>query len=159
MTTPLILQIQAAALDSTASVTDALRKAKVACVKLELKEFEEWIDLELSGYINKTVNEMPQYRMIRGMPEYWNPFHGWQTISVVASNEQKFFSTATINMTVPSIEDSVRGAKHDATFSFFYSAEVETALRESLPLKNIKLRIKFNVHQMYEFRMQLGQYY
>src|ERR1700722_12712837 len=30
MTTPLILQIQAAALDSKASVTDALRKAKLA---------------------------------------------------------------------------------------------------------------------------------
>jgi hypothetical protein len=83
MTTPLILQIQAAALDSKASVTDALRKAKLACVKLELKEFEEWIELELSGYIDKKVSEMPQYRMIRGVPQGWNPFHGWQPVSFV----------------------------------------------------------------------------
>ena len=53
MTTPLILQIQEAALDSKSSVTDALRKAKIACVKLELAEFGNWVDLELNGYIGK----------------------------------------------------------------------------------------------------------
>jgi hypothetical protein len=67
MTTPLILQIQEAALDSKSSVTDALRKAKIACVKLELAEFGNWVDLELNGYIGK-VSELPEYRKLRGIP-------------------------------------------------------------------------------------------
>jgi hypothetical protein len=91
MTTPLILQIQAAALDSKASVTDALRKAKLACVKLELKDFEEWIDLELNGYIGKVNKEIPQYRRLHGSPQGWNPFHGWQPIRFTDSEEQTFF--------------------------------------------------------------------
>jgi hypothetical protein len=55
MTTSLILQIQEAALDSKSSVTDALRKAKIACVKLGLTEFGNWVDLELTGYIGKKL--------------------------------------------------------------------------------------------------------
>ena len=150
MTTPLILQIQAAALDSNASVTDALRKAKLACVKLELKEFEEWIDLELSGYIDTTTDKLPKYRLIRGVPQGWNPFHGWQPITFVGSDERDFFSTAPINMTIPAIEESLRGAKNDGTFSFFYSPEVESLLRSALKGADIKVRIRLNVHQVHD---------
>ncbi len=59
MSTPLILQIQQAAPDSKSSVTDALRRAKIACVKLELTEFGNWVDLELNGYMDKKVEETP----------------------------------------------------------------------------------------------------
>jgi hypothetical protein len=150
MTTPLILQIQAAALDSKESVTDALRKAKIACVKLELREFEEWIDLELNGYVDKTVKEMPQYRMIRGVPQGYNLFHGWQTISFVAPDMHKFFATAPINMTIPAIEESLRNAGNDGSFSFFYSPDVEKLLRDAVDDEDVNLRIKLNVHQVHD---------
>jgi len=67
MTTLLILQIREAALDSKSSVTDALRKAKIACVNLELIEFGIWVDLELNGYIGKTSGELSEYRKLRGV--------------------------------------------------------------------------------------------
>jgi hypothetical protein len=69
MTTPLIVQIQETALDSKSSVTDALRKAKIACVKLGLTEFGNWVDLELNGYIGKNVDELPEYRKLHGIPK------------------------------------------------------------------------------------------
>jgi hypothetical protein len=53
-------------------------------------------------------------------------------------------------MTIPAIEESLRGAKHDGSFSFFYSSEVETLLREAVAVPNIKLRIKLSVHQVHD---------
>ena len=69
MTTPLILQIQEAALDGKAPITDALRKAKVACAKLGLAEFGRWVDSELNGYMDSKVADLPPYRKLYGTPQ------------------------------------------------------------------------------------------
>jgi hypothetical protein len=63
---PLILQIQQSALDRGSSVTDALRKAKVACVKLTLREFQKWVDFELNGYVGVQFDDLPPYRKLFG---------------------------------------------------------------------------------------------
>ena len=59
------------------SVTDALRKAKLACKKLDLREFGNWVDLELTGYMNKSSDEVPEYRKLHGIPEAFSPYQGW----------------------------------------------------------------------------------
>lgn len=89
MVTPLVLQIQQTALDSTSSVTGALRKAKIACVKLELTEFGNWVDCELNGYMNKKIEELPQYRILHGIPEAFNPYQGWKPIIFSSPEGQK----------------------------------------------------------------------
>jgi hypothetical protein len=114
--TPLILQIQQAALDSNASLTDALRKAKVACAKLGLREFGKWVDLELNGHMNKSSDEVPEYRKLHGIPEAFSPHQGWLPLHF-DSEGQVAQSLAVVGMTIHAIEESVRNASPGGAFS------------------------------------------
>jgi hypothetical protein len=148
MTIPLILQIQEAALDSKASLTDALRKAKIACVKLGLTDFGMWVDKELNGY-DGLASELPEYRVLYGSPEAYNRYHGWQPIQFKSSKQQDNFSHAPVGMAVSAIEDSLPrdSSKRDGNFSFPYDPEVQVALRASLNWAD-DLRIKLEVPQI-----------
>jgi hypothetical protein len=120
----LILQIQQAALDSNASVTDALRRAKLACAKLGLAEFGEWVDRELNGYMDIPVKQLPAYRKLHGKPEFYNPFHGWQPIIFNTTKAAEIGSFAPTGMSISAIEESLRDAKADGSFEFPYSPEL-----------------------------------
>jgi AbiTii-like protein len=111
MTIPLILQIQQATLDSNSSVTDALRKAKLACVKLDLVEFGNWVDLELNGYMDKSAAELPKYRKLHGTPEGYNPYHGWQPIMFRTAKVEASCSLAPLGMSIPAIEELLRAKR------------------------------------------------
>jgi hypothetical protein len=58
------------------------------------------------------------------------------------------WSSAPINMTIPAIEESLKNAKGNGSFEFLYPAELEAVLSNSLNLKNVRLHIKLNVHQI-----------
>ena len=141
MPLPLILQIQQAVLDSNASITDALRKAKLACSKLGLVDFGNWVDLELNGYMNKTLDELPEYRKLHGTPEAYNPYHGWQPIMFPSQKSYDSWSLAPIGMSVAAIEESTRKQKN-GFFEFPYLPEIASDLRKSLNRGNVNLRIK-----------------
>lgn len=82
--TSLVLELQADALNPSISTLDLLRKASVAATRLKVERFQEWIELELSGYDHQ--NLIPEYRSVRGSIRAWNPYHGWQPID--AGNQQ-----------------------------------------------------------------------
>lgn len=68
--TPIVIQLQELAVDSSHNVTDLLRKALLVATKLGLKDFQQWISNELSGYTN--INEVPDYRKITGDVKVYN---------------------------------------------------------------------------------------
>ena len=126
MTTPLILQIQQVAMDSKSSVTDALRKAKIICVKLGLN----WVDLELNGYIGKKFEELPEYRKLHGIPEAFNRYQGWQPIIFRSPEQEKNWSFAPIKMTIAAIEHSLRDSISIGALYLPYPPEVRPELRK-----------------------------
>lgn len=71
---PLILQIQADAMDDSVSITSLLRKTKAAAIKLGVEDQLPWLAHELEGYTN--IDDLPEYRKIRGVLKARNPFHG-----------------------------------------------------------------------------------
>lgn len=144
MTVPLILQIQAAALDSTASITDVLRKAKVACVKLGLVEFGKWIDSELNGYA--TLEGFPEYRKLSGVPEGHNAYWGWQPIIFNNSQQQTNWSSAHVGMSISAIADSLQRVTAEGVFGFPYPPDVEQDLRSSVNHGD-HFRIRLDVSQ------------
>lgn len=75
MVQSLIEQLQFGALDGTTPITDLLRKAKLAAVKLSTSDFATWVDLEMAGYMGQP--SVPSYRRIRGSLKFLNPYHGW----------------------------------------------------------------------------------
>jgi len=144
MTTPLIIQIQEAALDSKASITDALRKAKVACSKLHLGEFGNWVNAELDGYANKNTEDLPNYRKVRGVPQAFNPYRGWAPIVFKSVEQQTLLSVAPIGMSIAGIEASLCNISKnpDGHFVFPYPPAIEKQLRDALTYgDHVQMRI------------------
>ena len=83
--TSLVHELQRDALNSSSLVSDLLRKSLVVARKLSIKDFEEWIALELKGYLGK--EEVPGYRLLSGQLKVWNPYRGFQPLTVSRSPE------------------------------------------------------------------------
>lgn len=75
----LVAKFQKDVLDSTKSVTDVLRTAKVISAKLGLNDIEEWIAAELNGYAD--LESTPSYRRAGGILQVQNPYRGWLTVT------------------------------------------------------------------------------
>lgn len=60
--TSLLSDIQANAIDSSANITDLLRKCKVLAKRLGQEEMSHWVDQELGGYSEDEV--LPDYRIV-----------------------------------------------------------------------------------------------
>lgn len=58
----LLADIEAAATDSTVSISDLLRKCKVLAARLKHREFADWVNAELNGY---NPSQLPPYRCVR----------------------------------------------------------------------------------------------
>ena len=77
----LVLELQIEAIDSKTKVIDLLRKSLVVARKLELQDFEEWINQELNGF-KHFMHKVPKYREIVGKIQYYNIVHGWWTVTI-----------------------------------------------------------------------------
>lgn len=89
MAQSLIEQLQLGAVDGAAPITDLLRRAKLAAVKLSAAEFAAWVNLEMNGY--RDTDEVPPYRRLVGPVRFFNPFHGWQPIFGMENMNRKVF--------------------------------------------------------------------
>jgi AbiTii len=147
MSTPLILQIQQAAMDRNSPLTDALTKAKVACAKVGLTEFGEWVDRELDGYMDMSVKDLPPYPRLRGVPEGFNPYHGWSAITFRTGEQEASWGDAPIRLSVPSIEASLSPAQPSGRFYFPYLAEAKRYLLENVQGAD-DVRIRLEVPQV-----------
>lgn len=77
----LVANFQKDVLDSSKSVTDILRTAKVISAKLGLNDIEEWIAAELNGYPDLDLESLPSYRSVDGTLQVQNPYHGWMMVT------------------------------------------------------------------------------
>lgn len=102
--TPLILQIQADAMDANVRIGMLLRKAKVAAVKLGLKEFGKLVDCELSGYTRE--EDVPEFRIVFGKLKCLNPFHGWMPVSIGDIQIEEIITRIVIQQPITSLEDT-----------------------------------------------------
>lgn len=124
--TNIIIELQKNTIDSNYPISDLLRKAKLVSVKLNLTEFTEWVELELSGYENSPV-DLPKYRIVRGTPKALNPYHGWQPIifnsNEIAENMSKH------GISQPLIElETLLESDSTADFSISYSNHIKRNL-------------------------------
>lgn len=76
----LVHDLQKKALDQNISIGSLLRNAYAVAVKLNLPDFEQWLDNELNGY--KDANDLPDYRFMKGIMRSYNPVHGWLDVIV-----------------------------------------------------------------------------
>ena len=97
----IVLQLQAEALDESVSIETLLRKAYLVARKLQLKDFEKWIECEQNGY----KENPPDYRIIGGEIKAWNPYHGWIPV-VMQGKMADFFNTLPMSQPIAAIADA-----------------------------------------------------
>lgn len=149
---PLILKLQAEAANPDASVTNLLRMAKIAATKLNLKDALVWIDRELNGYMDLKVEDLPPYRRPMGIPEGYNPVHGWQPIQFQSRKTADICSQANIGIALGAIEKSV-GAS-GGSYAFPYSPEEKIAIQKCLTFP-LDVRISIDRSQLWNIVEQV----
>lgn len=137
----LILELQKEAIDSTISLTELLRKALVVATKLNIKDFKEWIDNELNGYMDK--DNIPSYRKVTGITKAWNPYRGW--IPMIIQNDfmantlrQRF-----VKQSVGDLQSLVENSK-DGFLLMHYPPKIENMLMRDEPDLQPALHIGVN---------------
>ncbi|RUS93448.1 hypothetical protein DSM106972_096440 [Dulcicalothrix desertica PCC 7102] len=137
----LVVELRRDALDSSVSVLSLLRKALVVAKKLDIQEFENWIELELNGYTE--IESIPEYRFVQGQLKGHNPFRGWQPIVVMDTESIESYEiirnppiTDPMSQIVALIQDT--NNKSDR-LEIILAAEIEALLMRSigrdLPIK------------------------
>lgn len=121
----LVLELQRESYDSKVSITALLRKAYVVAKKLKVKEFQQWLDLELNGYNGKNV-VVPDYRKVTGVIKAWNPYHGWIPVLINDSSMYKLLSSRTINQAIAELESVLH--EESVNLAIMFPPEVEIEL-------------------------------
>ena len=135
----LVLELQKDALNTSISVLVLLRKALVVAKKLNIQEFQDWIQKELNGYPEKS--ELPQYRFMYGELKAFNPFRGWIPV-MIPSELQDFISKRPVHQPISQIESLIENIKNKKLSLITMPAALEELLRSSdyIPYE-IKLHI------------------
>lgn len=125
----ILIELQRDTLDRTFCVSDLLRKALLIAHKLNISEFETWIIKELNGY--EKFEEVPEYRIIRGIIKAWKPFRGWQPLIFPDNETQEILSKRFFYHSIVEVEVMIERNKKDYLHLPF-SANVEKQLREAI---------------------------
>jgi hypothetical protein len=104
--TPLVLQLQAEALDPNVRIADLLRKSKVVAVKLGLTEFGAWVENEINGYPDN--QSLPDYRKQVGRLKARNPYQGWMPAIIRDREFELEVSTCYVTDPIGPLEETIR---------------------------------------------------
>lgn len=113
----IVIELQKQAIDTDSDVVSLLRKAYLVARKLDIKDFEEWINSELNGYTD--YDKIPDYREIRGQVKAWNPYHGWIPVIIQEREYEDVLSTRKVFDSIPSLYNAICNIESQTlTYSF-----------------------------------------
>lgn len=141
---PIVLQMQADAVDSRVSASYLLRKAKIAATKLNLQDFLQWIDKELNGYTNTKLKDLPDYRNLRGHVKFLNPYQGWRPVFFADDKDEEIFSRVPVIQSIGSVEETIRSAEQSGYLTYPLTQELAQAL-----FKSMRVRLEPAIHISY----------
>jgi len=130
----LVEDLQKDALNHDVSVTELLQKSLVVAIKLKLDEFASWVRRELDGYGEE---EVPEYRVLHGSPQVFNPYRGYQPLHFGDVEHVKRFSKMHFNTPIGELEHDLIGARKSGSSAFqvSYSPSVEKMLMDAIEFR------------------------
>jgi hypothetical protein len=137
----LVAELQVDALNSKVAITDLLQKCLVIATKLGVSELADWARRELDGY---GENKVPEYRLVYGDPQVFNPVRGYQPLHFGDPKHSEAFSRMHFNQPIGELEYDLRQAEKSGSegFQFAYSNEAENMLMNAI---RFRLRPSLNV--------------
>jgi hypothetical protein len=127
----LVLQLQEAALAKGSKASDLLRMALVVARKLDVSDFEKWVDQEMNGY--KVLKDVPEYRIVRGVLRALHVKYGWQDMSFEDSKTADSFCLRPISDPVSRIESLLENQTDSSTLLLNLPTEITNSLQKNLP--------------------------
>lgn len=141
----IVLELQRDLLQKDCDILLALRKAHIIASKLQLLEFDTWIQNELNGY-KCAATELPSYRRIYGNIKAWNPYNGWIPYIIQDRELEELFSMVPLFDPVASIIEIKRNTNKDFV-CYNYRGDVYSKLTEMtqspIPM-NIQLHVNIS---------------
>ncbi|WP_292957068.1 MULTISPECIES: hypothetical protein [unclassified Neptuniibacter] len=126
MNSPIVVQLQELASDSTNHLPDLLRKALLISSKLGLDEFRFWVLSELNGYESEA--DIPDYRTIGSQLKVINPYHGYQPFIIEDGELAALVSNVKIFESVESLQHLILSPNKKEQLTFPFPAEQKAAL-------------------------------
>jgi len=125
----LVFELQRKVLDSTSTVSDLLRTALIVARKLDVNEFEQWVNLELNGYANRD-DDVPEYRRLQAALKVWNPYNGWQPLYTADAKLHEQLAQSHMGQSIAELESLLSGKSH--SFYSNFNPELERRLMDSM---------------------------
>jgi hypothetical protein len=125
----IIDDLQEEALDNTIQMQNLLSKAYVVAKKLRIKQFEGFILSELKGYNNISMVEIPDYRIVFGLPKAFNPYNGWISATAEDPETQTTISKLPLYHSIPELESMLKH-QDESSLMLSYPPEIQNVLRE-----------------------------
>ncbi len=122
-----IIELQKEISSSECDVTSVLRHAHLIASKLNLSDFDKWINYELNGY--STLELVPDYRTVKGSIKSFNPFNGW--IPVVVSNQEIEERLTTFKLYQSISEIIALCEKNNTSIIFEYTGKVQNVINKA----------------------------
>jgi AbiTii len=131
--TSIVIELQRETLDKESSTTNLLRKALLVAKKLKQTDIVEWIEHEMNGYPHsKNAEDYPPYRKVFGVPQVFNPYHGYQPIIFANQKQHLSFSTRYCFNSVSELEHMI--SQGDGRFEMNYDADTAKSLMRAMDM-------------------------
>lgn len=106
----LVIELQKDIIENRLDTISILRKAKLIATKLNLNDFNQWIDYELNGY--DKYDDIPDYRKVIGEVKAKNPYYGLIPVIMPSSiaeklNVRKLFNSVSELIDLSKSEQSI----------------------------------------------------
>lgn len=143
----IVLDLQQEALSGDGDILSLLRKAYLIARKLNLKDFEVWVNSELNGYEIARDVPIPAYRHLHGTVEALNPMRGW--IPVMFNKTESAFHTHDARESISNLLDVYNKSAQDyAVVEFSDSMNAYLNKHGSAPFPT-KYRLKISTNQLF----------
>ena len=136
----IVSELQKEVTSKDCDILNLLRKAHVIAKKLDLKQFDEWIQSELYGYTNKDYS-VPEYRLVKGTVKgLVDSYRGW--VPVVIKDKMTEEKLCNYKMTEP-LGDLIGLDKNSDMFVIDYPAKDNSMLNSKI---NCQRLTQFSLH-------------
>jgi len=141
-----VLELQQEILSTNCDILSALRKAHVIARKLNLVEFDSWIQGELQGY--KEYSDIPDYRSVHGSLQAWNPYRGWIPTMIPSSEMEQTICNHKLRDSLSSLIE-LYNKNSTGSFEIQFNGEILSALNKmfDVPIE-MKFVLKVGAHQL-----------
>ncbi len=138
----LLNDIEASAVSSSVAIVDLLRQCKVLAARLKHKEFADWVNSELNGYLNP--DEVPEYRIIylsSPVGDFSGPFgSGLRNapipLTLIPADFREFLYKRKISQPLAEVEDL---SKSDGNLMFPWPGDVIAFMQKEAIYQNMVL--------------------